>query len=258
MVAIVTGAGRGMGKATAEAMAKEGARIAVVDISDQRVKDSADGINKAGGQAIPIRVDVSNSDEVKEAVGTVLEQFGRVDILVNNAGIGQVENFLDGNEERWDRIIAVNLRGPVILSRAVLDGMVERKRGKIINIASIAGLIPCNGQVVYSASKGGLVAFTRSLAAEMAPHHININAICPGHVETPLFAKGRELLPPHLMPYYRQLESGIPWGRMGLAEDIAGVAVFLASDDSEYITGQCISVAGGVTHFPDAQSTVVT
>ena len=252
MVAIVTGAGRGIGKATAEAMTKEGAKIAVVDISDQRAKDSTDEINKAGGQAIPIRMDVSNSNEVKEAVATVLKQFGKVDILVNNAGIGQVENFLEGNEERWDRIIAVNLKGLIIFSRTVLDGMVERKRGKIINIASIAGLIPCNRQVVYSASKGGVVAFTRSLAAEMAPYHININAICPGNIETPLFAKGRELLPAQLMPYYKQMESGIPWGRMGLPEDIAKVAVFLASDDSEYITGQCISVDGGVTHYPDA------
>ena len=252
MVAIITGAGRGMGKATAVAMAKEGAKIVVIDISDQRAKESTNEINEAGGQAISIRVDVSNSNEVQKAVETILEQFGQVDILVNNAGIGQVEHFLDGDKERWDRIIAVNLMGPIIFSRAVLSGMVKRKWGKIINIASIAGLIPCNGQVVYSASKGGTVAFTRSLAAEMAPHHINVNAICPGHVETPLFAKGRELLPAHLMPYYRQLESDIPWGRMGLPEDIARVAVFLASDDSEYITGQCISVTGGVTHFPDA------
>lgn len=251
-VAVITGAGRGIGQTTALAMAKEGARVAVLEIAEPRAKETAQKINQSGGKAIALQVDVADNAKVKEAADRVIEEFGRVDILVNNAGIGQVELFTEGNEERWERIIAVNLKGTIVMTRAVIEGMVQRKHGKIINIASVAGMLPANKQVVYGASKGGVIAFTRSLSAEMSPYHINVNAICPGNVETPLFAKGRELLPAHLKPYYKMMEDDIPWGRMGLPEDIAKVAVFLASDDAEYITGQAIAVDGGVTHYPHA------
>ena len=240
-VAIVTGAGRGIGQAIAEDMAKEGAKIVVAEMVEEGGRVTADKINKAGGQAIHMGVDVTSSSQIKQVVERVLEQFGRIDILVNNAGIGIGERFIDGEEENWDRIIAVNLKGTILFSRAVLGSMIERQYGKIVNIASITGIIGVSSQVIYSASKGGVIAFTRSLAAEMAQYHINVNAICPGLVATPMVEEGRKVAP----DYFQELERSIPWGRIGYPQDIAKVAVFLASDDSEYITGQCIVIDGG-------------
>ena len=164
-VAIVTGAGRGIGRAIAEAMAKEGAKVVVAEVAEQRGQEAANEIKKAGGQATFMKVDVTNSREIKTVVEMILEQFGKIDILVNNAALGQWEIFLDGDEQRWDKVIDVNLKGVILFTRAVLDSMVERKYGKIVNIASGAGIVGTNGQVVYAASKGGVVAFTRSLAA---------------------------------------------------------------------------------------------
>jgi NAD(P)-dependent dehydrogenase (short-subunit alcohol dehydrogenase family) len=250
-VAIVTGAGRGIGESIAVAMAEQGARIAVVEVSDQRCKETADKITEMGGKAIYLKADVSVWTEVEKAVAAVIDRFGCVDILVNNAGIGQVENFLDGDRKRWQRIIAVDLMGVAFFSRAVLDDMIKRKAGKIVNISSNAGIFPCARQVIYSAAKGGVVSFTRSLASEMAPYHINVNAICPGSVETPMYMKAHDILPDDLKPYQRRMQDDIPWGRLASPKEIARLAVFLASDDSDYITGQCISVDGGASHYPN-------
>jgi NAD(P)-dependent dehydrogenase (short-subunit alcohol dehydrogenase family) len=253
-VAIVTGAGRGIGEAIARAMAEEGARVAVVEVSDQRCKETADKIIRMGGQAMPLKVDVAVWAEVEKAVAAVISRFGRVDVLVNNAGIGQVEKFLDGDRKRWEKIIAVDLMGVMFFSQAVLHDMVKRKAGKIVNISSNTGKFPCGLQVAYSTAKGGVVSFTRSLASEMAPYHINVNAICPGHVETPMYMKAHDLLPDHLKPYQRKMQSDIPWGRLARPEEVARLAVFLASDDSEYITGQCISIDGGASHYPNVSA----
>lgn len=239
-IAIVTGAGRGIGRGIAETMAKEGAKIIVADISEKRGEEVVASLRNIS-EALFKKVDVTNSDEIREVVVAVCEKYGKIDILVNNAGIAQLENFLEGEEKKWDRIISVNLKGLILFSRAVLERMVGKKYGKIINIASVAGEIAYPSQVVYSASKGGVIAFTRSLAAEMATHHINVNAISPGFTETPGTGRNRELLP----DYFQKLEKSIPWGRAGRPEDIGKIAVFLASDDSEYMTGQCIVVDGG-------------
>lgn len=240
-VAIVTGAGRGIGQAIAEAMAKEGAKIVVAEVSEQRGNKIAAEIKQAGGQAVFIKLDVSNSNEIKAAVENILKQFGKIDILVNNAALGQAESFLEGDEQRWDKVISVNLKGLILMTRAVVDNMIERKSGKIVNIASSTASVGTDHQVVYGASKGGVAAFTRGLAQEMAAYHINVNAINPGFVETPMSDRGRELLP----DYFQKMVGSIPWGRPGRPDDIAKVAVFLASDDSEYVTGQCIMVDGG-------------
>ncbi|MEW6263580.1 MAG: glucose 1-dehydrogenase [Thermodesulfobacteriota bacterium] len=250
-VALVTGGGRGIGQVIAMAMAAEGAKVAVAEVSERRCKETDDKIIEMGGDAISVQVDVSVWADVEKTVRTVVERFERVDILVNNAGIGQVENFLDGVNERWEKLIAVNLMGSLFFSRAVLGDMVQRKAGKIINISSNAGLFPCARQVVYSAAKGGVVAFTKSLASEMAPYHININAICPGHVETPMYMKAQDILPDHLKPYQRRMQNDIPWGRLAEPNEVARLAVFLASDDAGYITGQCISIDGGAFHYPN-------
>jgi len=250
-IAIVTGAGRGIGESIAIAMAKEGARVAVVEVSEQRCRETTDKIMTVGGQAISLKVDVAVWAEVEKAVTTVINRLGRVDVLVNNAGIGQVENFLDGDRQRWEKIIAVDLMGVIFFSRAVLPDMVKRKAGKIVNISSNAGLFPCARQVIYSAAKGGVVSFTRSLASEMAPYRINVNAICPGSIETPMYMKAYDIMPDHLKPYQKRMQSDIPWGRLGSADEVARLAVFLASDDSEYVTGQCISIDGGASHYPN-------
>ena len=241
-VAIVTGASGGNGQAIAKAMAEEGAKVVVADILEQQGLETVKEISNAGLQAVFVKVDVSDSSEITTAVKTVLDQFGRIDILVNNAGVPLIENFHEGDEQHWDKVIAVNLMGVMVFTHSVLPGMIERKYGKIINIASTAAILAGPRQVVYSASKGGVVAFTRSLAAEMARHHINVVGINPGFIITPMSEKGREMMP----GYFAKVESNIPWGRPGIPEDVAKLAVFLASDDSEYITGQCITIGGGL------------
>jgi len=241
-VAIVTGGGSGIGRGVAEIMAREGATVVVAEVAEQQGKETVNGIKEAGGQAIYTQVDVSNGSEIKVVVERVLSEFGKIDILVNNAGIGGFENFFEGEEKYWDKLIAVNLQGLILFTRAVLDGMVERKSGKIINVASGAALGAAPRQVVYSATKGAVVAFTRSLAEEIAQYHINVNAICPGFVVTPGSDEVRKTAP----RYFEKMGGNIPWGRLGRPEDMAKVAVFLASDDSEYVTGQCIIVDGGL------------
>lgn len=244
-VAIITGAAMGIGKAIAESMADEGAKIVIADVIDEEGKRVAENINKAGGHASYIKVDVTNFNQIKTATNNVLEQYNKIDILVNNAGIGVMEQFMDGKEEDWDKIIAVNLKGPILFSRAVLSNMIERQYGKIINIASVTGVMAVERQVLYSATKGGIIAFTRSLAAELAPQHINVNAICPGLTVTPLIDKGMKEVP----AYFNELIKDIPWGRPAQPEEIAQLAVFLASDESEYITGQRIIIDGGTSRI---------
>lgn len=221
-------------------MVREGAKVVVADVSEERGQKVAAELGRIG-EALFKRVDVSNNLQIREIVDAVLKQFGWIDILVNNAGIVQTERFLEGKEADWDAMIAVNLKGVILFSQAVLGDMVKRKYGKTVNIASNGGVIANGGQVVYSATKGGVIAFTRSLAAEVAPHHINVNGICPGFTETPMTTRGLELHP----GYFKKMVNHIPRGRPGVPADIAKVATFLASDDSEYMTGQCIVVDGG-------------
>lgn len=242
-LAIVTGGASGMGQAIAKAMAGEGALTVVADIAEQEGQDVVKEINNAGGQAIYIKVNVSSANEIKKAVRKILRKYGKIDILVNDAGIARIESFLESDGKRWDKVIDVNLKGTILFCHAVLPAMVERKNGKIINISSNSAIVAHKGHAVYSASKGGVNAFTRTLATEVACYHINVNCICPGVIDTPMVARGRTLYP----DYMERLTDDIPWGRLGRPEDIARAAVFLASDDSEYITGQCILVDGGIS-----------
>jgi len=242
-VAVVTGGGQGIGQAIAEAMASEGAQLVLLDIELEKTTHVVKGIEKAGGEATHLQVDIANGKEAKKAAEDIAKKFGRVDILVNNAGIAKVESFLEGDEVFWDKMIDVNLKGLMMLCQAVLPGMVKQQYGKIVNIASGAALSAAKMQVVYSATKGGAAAFTRSLAAEVAKYHINVNAICPGFVATPMTDLGRETFP----KFFKKMEQLIPWGRPALPADIANVAIFLSSEESEYITGQNILVDGGLT-----------
>jgi 2-hydroxycyclohexanecarboxyl-CoA dehydrogenase len=188
-------------------------------------------------------MDIADSDDVKRAVKEVEGKFGWLDILVNNAGWDKVAPFIELPEEVWDKIIAINLRGPIAITRAVLDGMVSRNYGKIVNIASDAGRVGSSGESVYSACKGGIIAFTKTLARELVRCNINVNVVCPGPSDTPMLAEmGKEN--PQII---EAVTRAIPMRRLAQPGDIAAAVAFLASDEASYITGQTLSVSGGLT-----------
>ena len=250
-VAIVTGSGRGIGKGIAQKFAQEGAKILIVDIDPHTAEATAAEIQKAGGQARWRKVDVTREAEVKEMVAFALREFGQIDILVNNAGIVQAAPFLELSEQDWDAILAVNLKGVVLCTKAVVAEMMKRKSGKIINIASRAGRVGIAHMASYCASKFAVVGLTQSNAMEFAPH-ITVNAICPGIVMTYMW---EEYLPVHLgkirglspEEMQRSRLATVPMGRPQYPEDVAKVALFLASPDADYITGQAIMDTGGMS-----------
>jgi 2-hydroxycyclohexanecarboxyl-CoA dehydrogenase len=241
-VAIVTGAGRGIGNAIAKNFSKEGAKIVVADLDLGAAASTAGEIEAGGGDALAVEVDVANSASVGAMIKEAMVKFGRVDILINNAGWDKIEFFMDSTEDTWDKVIAINLKGTIICCRAVLPQMMAQKYGKIINISSDAGRVGSSGEVVYSAAKGGVIAFTKALAREMARFGINLNCIAPGPTDTPLFAEVAAGNP----KIAEALVKAIPLRRLGHPDDIARAAVFLASDDAKYITGQTLSVNGGL------------
>jgi 2-hydroxycyclohexanecarboxyl-CoA dehydrogenase len=242
-VAIITGGGSGIGAATARLFAKEGAKVVVTDIDKAAAERVAKEIENKGEQAVAARVDVTCNDEIKKTVQDVLARWGKIDILVNCAGTGDIGWFIQSNEETWDRILTVNLKGTMSFTHAVLPSMVERKYGKIINIASIAGKVGAMMQVAYSASKAGVSGFTKALAREVARHGINVNDICPGPIDTPLYGLIASM-DPELQKKYVQ---GVAQRRIGKPEEVAAAALFLASDECEFITGHSLVVDGGST-----------
>jgi 2-hydroxycyclohexanecarboxyl-CoA dehydrogenase len=239
-VTIVTGAGRGIGRGIAEKLAALGARVVVSDIDEGSARETARAI---GGQSVGLRADVTSKESVEAMVEEVMNHFGRVDVLVNNAGWDKVGPFLKSDESDWEKIIAINLYGMLHCCKAVLPVMVSQGYGKVVNIGSDAGRVGSSGEAVYSATKGGIMAFTKTLAREMARYKINVNCICPGPADTPLFAElGQD------QPKLREaLQKAIPWGRLARPEDVANAVAFLVSDEAEYITGQILSVSGGLT-----------
>ncbi|HZV94575.1 MAG TPA: 3-oxoacyl-ACP reductase family protein, partial [Candidatus Nitrosocosmicus sp.] len=242
-VAIVTGGASGLGRGIALALAREGARVAVVDLNEAGARDTVEAIAKDGGQAAAWRADISDKARIDLVVAEVIGRWGTVDILVNNAGLDRVGPFVNSGEAEWDLILRVNLKGPIVCTRAVLDEMTRKGYGKIVNIASDAGRVGSTGEAVYSAAKGGIIAFTKTIARETARLRLNVNCVCPGPSDTPLFqevAAGNPKLA-------ESLKRVIPFGRLGTAEDIAPVVVFLASDESGFVTGQTLSVSGGLT-----------
>ncbi|HET6367400.1 MAG TPA: 3-oxoacyl-ACP reductase family protein [Pseudomonadales bacterium] len=242
-VAIVTGGASGLGRGIALALAREGARVAVVDLNEAGARDTVEAIAKDGGQAAAWRADISDKARIDQVVAEIVSRWGTVDILVNNAGLDRVGPFVSSSEAEWDLILRVNLKGPIVCTRAVLDEMTRKGYGKIINIASDAGRVGSTGEAVYSAAKGGIIAFTKTIARETARHRLNVNCVCPGPSDTPLFqevAAGNPKLA-------ESLKRVIPFGRLGTAEDLAPAVVFLASDESGFVTGQTLSVSGGLT-----------
>ena len=233
-VALVTGGARGIGAAIAAALREVGARVAVGDL---------DARAAAAGGALGVELDVSQPDSVRAAVARVDSELGPVDVLVNNAGIDVIELFVDSDPADWERVIAVNLKGTLHCCRAVLDTMIERGRGRIVNLGSDAGRVGSSGEAVYSASKGGVIAFTKTLAREVARHGITVNCVCPGPTDTALLAQVEDFDP----KLHAALARAIPMRRLGRPEDVAGAVVFLTSDAASFVTGQTLSVSGGLT-----------
>lgn len=238
-VALVTGASRGLGKAIALQLAEEGAQVVVnYAKSAEKAGEVVEAIQSAGGNALAMQADVSHFEEVEKMVDDIYEKFERVDILVNNAGINRDELLMSMEKEDWDAVINTNLGGLFNCTKAVAKYMMLQKSGRIINISSIAGERGGRGQSNYAASKGGVNAFTRSVAMELAPKKITVNAIAPGVVET-------EMSSAVIRRAKDQILNSIALKRFGQAEEVAKVVTFLASDDSSYITGEVIRVDGG-------------
>ena len=239
-IAIVTGAGQGIGRAIAEKLAVEGATVVVTDINEATAKETAEAI---GGGAIGIHADVTSRESVDAMVDQVRSRFGRIDVLVNNAGWDKAGPFVDSDPADWDRVIQINLYGVLNTSKAVLPVMAEQGYGAVVNLASDAGRVGSSGEAVYSAAKGGVIAFTKATAREMARHQVNANCVCPGPTDTALFASvGGD------NPKLREaLTKAIPFRRLAEPSDLANLVAFFASDEASYITGQTVSVSGGLT-----------
>lgn len=241
--AIVTGGGGGLGTAICKRLAEEGCRIGVFDLNLDAAQETAAEIGKA---ACAFSVDISDLDAVKSAVAASEEKLGPTDILVNNAGWDQVGNFLQTDKALWEKIVGINLWGPLHMTHTVAQGMSDRAAGKIITISSDAARVGSSGEGVYSACKGGMVAFSKTLARELARKNINVNVVCPGPSDTAILndfigegEMGQKI--------YEGLKRAIPFKRLGQPEDFGGIVAFLASSEADYITGQVISVSGGLT-----------
>ena len=245
-VAVVTGGGSGIGRAICLRLAEEGSKVAVFDINAEGAQETAKLISAAGGSGSAQTVDITDYDSVTAGVKATEAALGPIDILVNNAGWDSIVPFLKTDFDLWRKIVDINLYGPMHLHYAVLPGMVERGHGKVVNISSDAGRVGSFGEAVYSATKGGMVAFTKTVARELARNNIQLNTVCPGPTDTPLFAEiagegeqGKKTAD--------GLKRAIPMKRLATPDDYPGIVAFLASDDANFITGQTISVSGGLT-----------
>ncbi len=245
-IVIVTGGAGGIGGATCRRFAAEGAKVAVFDMNFEAATQVAQDIQAAGGQAAAFKCDITHRAEVDAAVAATEAQLGPIDVLVNNAGWDVFKPFTKTTPDQWERLIAINLTGALHMHHAVLPGMAARKSGRIVNISSDAARVGSSGEAVYAACKGGLVAFSKTIAREHARHGITVNVVCPGPTDTALFADYKEGAgnPEKLLEAFTR---AIPLGRIGQPEDLPGAILFFASDDAAFITGQVLSVSGGLT-----------
>ena len=245
-VTIVTGGAGGIGAAVCRRFAEEGAIVAVFDINRAAAESVVADLRSKGGSAAAFAVDLTSQESVVAAVAAAEARLGPTDILINNAGWDHAAPFLKTDKALWDKIVAVNLYGPLYMHHAVLTGMAERGRGRVVNVASDAARVGSSGESVYAFCKGGLLSFSKTIARELARKAINVNVVCPGPTDTALFRdfagdgeQGEKLK--------GALTKAIPFGRLGQPDDLPGVIAFLASDDAAFITGQVISVSGGLT-----------
>ena len=241
-VAIITGAARGIGKATACKMTREGAAVVLADLLAEEVAAVSDELNSSGGRALGVVVDVSNKADVDKMVNLAMNDFGMVDILVNNAGQGHVSPLEGVKEDDWDRVVKVNLQGSLFCTQAVLPLMKEKRWGKIVNVSSRSSLGILD-RTVYGATKAGLIGMTRIWSLELASHNINVNCVAPGPIATEHFKRFN----PETSERTKSLLKSIPLQRMGEPEDVANLISFLSSDEAAWITGQTIFICGGLT-----------
>jgi 3-oxoacyl-[acyl-carrier protein] reductase len=238
-IALITGGARGIGREIALCFAKEGADIAICDVNLDQAEEVAQEIKKLGRGYLSFKTDVTESQQVQAMIDKILDKFGKLDILINNAGITRDSLILRMTEEDWDKVIAVNLKGTFVCTKVASKVMLKQRSGKIINIASIIGIMGNIGQANYAASKAGIIGLTKSVAKELAPRGVCVNAIAPGFIKTEMTAK----LPEEVQ---NKMLSAIPLGRFGEPKDVADLALFLSSGSSSYITGQVIQIDGGL------------
>jgi len=245
-VAVVTGAAGGIGSAICKRFLEEGVNIVAIDLNADALKQLAAGLGAGEDRLLCVTADIADYARVKEAVDRGVAKFGKLDILVNNAGWDVASPFLKTEPDLWEKIIDINLRGPLNLHKAVLPHLVAAGGGKVVNVASDAGRVGSSGEAVYAACKGGLISFSKTIARECARDNIRVNAVCPGPTDTALlrsFAGEGEFG----QKIYEGLKRAIPLKRLGQPDDMPGIIAFLSSDDANYITGQVVSVSGGLT-----------
>ncbi len=244
--AIVTGGAQGIGRAISMVLATQGARVVIADLNEEKANDTVEEIKSKGYDAVAIKTDVTNLDSVKAMLANAHGFFGSVDILVNNAGWDRMLLFKQTSPDFWDKVININYKGVLNCVYTVMDDMIEQKNGRIISISSDAAKVGSTGESVYAGAKGAVISFSKTMARELARYNITVNVVCPGPTETPLVDElkkeselGNKIL--------SSMEKIIPLRRMARPEDIAYAVCFLASDEAEYITGQVLSVNGGLT-----------
>jgi 2-hydroxycyclohexanecarboxyl-CoA dehydrogenase len=241
-VIVITGAASGIGRATALRLGAEGATVVILDLNGEGAARAAQEIEDEGGRARSFALDITDAAAVDEAIRLIEAETGEIDGLVNNAGWDVARPFLETDLELWRKVIEINLVGPLIVTKAVLSRMSERGRGRVVSIASDAGRVGSSGESVYAACKGGIISFSKSVARELAKTGVTLNVVSPGPTDTPLFASFDET-----GRLAKALERAIPMGRLGKPSDYPGLIAFLLSDDAAFITGQTISVSGGLT-----------
>ena len=242
--ALVTGGGSGIGRAIAARLASEGAAVAVADLDRDAAEQTASTLREGGGEALAVQMDVADFARVTAVVSELRSSRGPIDILVNNAGWDRMQPFVENTPELWTRLIDVNLRGAIHCCRAVADDMMARGSGKIVSISSDAARVGSTGEAVYSACKGGIISFSKTLARELARYRINVNVVCPGPTDTPLLRGMAESGSAKLVD---SLERAIPFRRLGRPEEIAAAVVFLVSPEASYVNGTVLTVDGGRT-----------
>jgi 2-hydroxycyclohexanecarboxyl-CoA dehydrogenase len=244
--ALVTGGGRGIGRAIATGLATDGFQVVIVDLRQAEAQETAGLIEEAGGAALAVECDVADSGSVAAAVQAAQERFGHVDALVNCAGWDDLMPFLSTDEAFWDRVIDINFKGPLRFTRLLLPGMVERGYGRIVNIGSDAGRVGSSLESVYSGAKGGLISFTKTIAREVARKGVTANVVCPGPTDTPMLQETMAAAD-DADAVLKAMVRAVPMKRLGVPDDIAAAVRFFAGDSAGYVTGQTLSVSGGLT-----------